>query len=75
MTTPSTYSRMVSCKNEEIYPLIRSNSLLRMINLIVKQIHDKKREFRNKCHHHKNDQFPLNTFYGEFQKAQKWEDS
>lgn len=61
-TSMGNYDQVVNCKNEKIYPLMRSNSVLRIINLVIKTIEYKKRDFKRKCSHIKYDKFPNNTF-------------
>jgi hypothetical protein len=56
------YDQVINCKNEEIYPLMRSNSVLRIINMVIKSIEYKRRDFKRKCYYMKHDKFPTNLF-------------
>lgn len=55
MQEPEKFNNYVNCKNQKVFPLLRNNSFLRMLNFVIKMIEWKKKEFKRKTNNHMND--------------------
>lgn len=73
-TSLEQYNEHVNHKDGKFYAYLRTNSLLRAVDSIVRMIEAKKKNFKKRSSSSAKDDFPLNMIDESFQERTGWRD-